>query len=425
MTGSAFSEGWWSGWIRCSWSAFTSSAAVSAILPSSRSRVVTGRASPAVVAVRDRDGAVLRSAIPVHPRPCTPPARERHGRRATVEIVTLLAIEGVENFLSIDPVHLAAHRSLAIDQTRIRPEVEQSPAHAARASTGCSAYPRISVPYANNSGGGGVGVRDRGTGSPSETRTRLARRVLAWSRMGNCLEHGTEEVLLGHGPLELHAVVDDDLRHTHHVVGARQLGELRRLDRGRPDPVGGDRHVLSQAHGPGAVGSGRRREDLDVHVGGECPERGERLLAQRRLSGRHHDDRVDEIAELVARGNAVEPDPVVGVGALHDDRRHLVDAVLRGAFAIEREVEDLHGDLVGELGYLADERFVLAAEVAGQELLREDDELHGAGALLDPIADGGAVALGQDGHGVIIPACSRCRLRAAVSGTVVALRLLP
>src|SRR2546427_11666063 len=132
MTGSAFSEGWWSGWIRCSWSAFTSSAAVSAILPSSRSRVVTGRASPAVVAVRDRDGAVLRPAIPVHPRPCAPPARERHGRRATVEIVTLLAIEGVENFLSIDPVHLAAHRSFAIDQTRIRPEVEQSPAHAPR-----------------------------------------------------------------------------------------------------------------------------------------------------------------------------------------------------------------------------------------------------------------------------------------------------
>src|SRR5439155_11345763 len=178
-----------------------------------------------------------------------------------------------------------------------RPLTRPAPTNvAARASTGCSAYPLISVPYANNSGGGGVGVRERGT--------RLARRVLAWSRMGNCLEHGTEEVLFGHGPLELHAVVDDDLRHTHHLVGARQLGELRRLDRGRPDPVGGDRHVLSQAHGPGAVGSGRRREDLDVHVGGECPERGERLLAQRRLSGRHHDDRVDEIAELVARGNA-------------------------------------------------------------------------------------------------------------------------
>src|SRR5438093_12056246 len=130
MTGSAFSEGWWSGWIRCSWSAFTRSAAVSAILPSPASRVVPGRTGPAVVAVRNRHGTVLRSAIPVHPRPCAPPARERYGRRATVEIVTLLAVEGRENFGRIDPVQLPAHRSAPVDQAGIPPEIEQPAAHA-------------------------------------------------------------------------------------------------------------------------------------------------------------------------------------------------------------------------------------------------------------------------------------------------------
>src|SRR5216110_3481149 len=129
MTGSALSTGWWSGWIRCSWSAFTSSAAVRAIASSPRSLVVAGRVSPAEVAVRDRDGAVLRPAIPVRPRPRAPAAHERHRRRAAVEIVTLLAIEGRENFGPVDPVHLAAHRETPGDQPRMGPEIEEPAAH--------------------------------------------------------------------------------------------------------------------------------------------------------------------------------------------------------------------------------------------------------------------------------------------------------
>src|SRR5216117_1977120 len=130
MTGSALSTGWWSGWIRCSWSAFTSSAAVRAIASSPRSLVVAGRVSPAEVAVRDRDGAVLRPAIPVRPRPRAPAAHERHRRRAAVEIVTLLAIEGRENFGRVDPVHLAAYRAAPVDQPGVWPEIEQPAAHA-------------------------------------------------------------------------------------------------------------------------------------------------------------------------------------------------------------------------------------------------------------------------------------------------------
>src|SRR5205823_5813997 len=111
------------------WSAFTSSAAVSAIASSPASRVVPGRTSPAVVAARNRHGTVLRSAIPVHPRPRPPPARERHGRRATVEIVTLLAVKGRENFGRGDPIQLTAHRATPVDQPGIRPEVEQPATH--------------------------------------------------------------------------------------------------------------------------------------------------------------------------------------------------------------------------------------------------------------------------------------------------------
>ena len=46
------------------------------------------------------------------------------------------------------------------------------------------------------------------------------------SRRAHRLQDGAEEVLFGHGPFELHTIVDDDLRHAHDPVGARQLGKL-------------------------------------------------------------------------------------------------------------------------------------------------------------------------------------------------------
>src|SRR5260370_12814714 len=133
MTGSAFSDGWWSGWIRCSWSAFTSSAAVSAIASSPRSRPGAGRAGPAVVAVRDVDGALLRPSVPERPRGGAPPARERDGRRATLEIVTLLAVEHREKFGPVQTIHLARDAPVAGDEAGIPAEVEEPAAHAALA----------------------------------------------------------------------------------------------------------------------------------------------------------------------------------------------------------------------------------------------------------------------------------------------------
>src|SRR5207249_5396275 len=171
-----------------------------------------------------------------------------------------------------------------------------------------------------------------------------------------------------------------------------------RLDDGGAHAARRHRHVLRQAHGPGAVRSGGGREHFDVDVGRERPQRRQGVLAQRRDAGRGHDDRVDQVAELVAERDAVEAEAVV-TRALDDDRRHLVDAVGLGALAVDGEVEHLDGDLLGERGDLPHELLVLPTQVGGGELLREGDELHLSGNALEFLADGGLVALGQDGHG--------------------------
>src|SRR5574341_94334 len=127
MIGSALSTGGWSGWIRCSWSAFTSSAAVGAITSSPRSRWVAGRVSPAEVAARDQDRSMPRSAVPVDPRPHAPAARERDGGRPALEIVPLLVVDHREKFGMLDPVELTAHAPPPLDQARILAEAEQPP----------------------------------------------------------------------------------------------------------------------------------------------------------------------------------------------------------------------------------------------------------------------------------------------------------
>src|SRR5258706_198329 len=97
--------------------------------------------------------------------------------------------------------------------------------------------------------------------------------------------------------------------------------------------------------GPGTVRSGRRREDLDVDVGGELAQRALRIGTQPGGARGRDDDRVDQVRELVAGGDAEEADAVV-TGAFDDDRGHAVDAVRLGARAVDGEVEALDGDLV-------------------------------------------------------------------------------
>src|SRR2546427_5991562 len=133
MTGSALSTGWWSGWIRCSWSVVTGAAAVRAVgfPPSPASDGARGR--PPVVSVRDEDGRLPTSAIPVDPRARAPAARERDGGSATTEIVPFLAIEHREKLGIVQLVDLAADVADTVDQPGIAAEIDQSSADAALA----------------------------------------------------------------------------------------------------------------------------------------------------------------------------------------------------------------------------------------------------------------------------------------------------
>ena len=105
------------------------------------------------------------------------------------------------------------------------------------------------------------------------------------------------------------------------------------------------------------------------------------------LAAGRDDDRVDQVAELVAARNAVEADAVVA-RALHHDGRHLVDAVGLGPLAVDGGIEHLDADAVVERGDLAHELLVLPAQLAGHQLLREDHQLHGTLDALELLADG-------------------------------------
>ena len=113
------------------------------------------------------------------------------------------------------------------------------------------------------------------------------------------------------------------------------------------------------------------------------------------------DDRVDQVAELVAARDAQEADAVVA-RALHHDGRHLVDAVALGPLAVDGGVQHLDADAVVERGDLAHQLLVLPAELAGHQLLGEDHQLDGALDALELLADGVLIALGEKWHGFSI-----------------------
>src|SRR5262249_9309472 len=150
-------------------------------------------------------------------------------------------------------------------------------------------------------------------------------------------------------------------------------------------------------HGPGTVWSGGGGEDLDLDVPGQCGQRGLGVGRQRRLAVRDRDDRIDQVAELVAGGNAEEAHTVVA-GALDDGGPHLLDAVRRGGLAVDERIEPLDADLIRQRGHLLDELLVLTTEVCRHELLREHHQLHGAGNALEFFTNGVFVAGLENGH---------------------------
>ena len=108
------------------------------------------------------------------------------------------------------------------------------------------------------------------------------------------LLHVLEQHRLGPGADELRRVAHHRLGHTRDAVLLGELREPGDLDAVCGDLVARESKLESQANRPGAVGSSRRREHLDVDVSFERVER--RLRLRRHDAGPRRDveDRVDQ-----------------------------------------------------------------------------------------------------------------------------------
>ena len=74
-------------------------------------------------------------------------------------------------------------------------------------------------------------------------------------------EDGRNEIRLGEGTNECSLAIDDRVRDTADPELVREVGELVRFNADGAHVGRRQRHAIGQAHGPGTVGSGRRRKD--------------------------------------------------------------------------------------------------------------------------------------------------------------------
>jgi hypothetical protein len=89
---------------------------------------------------------------------------------------------------------------------------------------------------------------------------------LAIDQDASTLKNCGDEVRLGEGPDEGGLAIDNGMRNAADSELIREIGELVRFDAHRANLRRGQRHPVSQAHGPGTVGSSRRGKDH--HLGG-------------------------------------------------------------------------------------------------------------------------------------------------------------
>src|SRR2546421_4658836 len=90
---------------------------------------------------------------------------------------------------------------------------------------------------------------------------RLRGRVGVGVFNAGTFEDGGNEIRLGEGTNERSLAIDDRVRDTADPELVREVGELVRLNADGAHLGRRQRHAIGQAHGPGTVGSGRRRKD--------------------------------------------------------------------------------------------------------------------------------------------------------------------
>ena len=161
-------------------------------------------------------------------------------------------------------------------------------------------------------------------------------------------EHGGEELGLGQRALELDAVVDHDLRHRHHAIRWAISGNSVASMHSARTRVDATAMCCARRTARGQWGQVGVVNTLIVTSSARSPSAAWVAALTAGSPGGGHDDRVDQVGELVAargyRGSGcrspIAPSTTMaGVTSI---------AVAFGALALDERVEHLHRDLVGE-----------------------------------------------------------------------------
>lgn len=164
-------------------------------------------------------------------------------------------------------------------------------------------------------------------------------------RNAGSFENGGNEVRLGEGAHESGLAIDDGVRDTAHTELVREMRELIRFDADRANLWRGQRHPVSQAHGPGTVWSSRRGKDHDLGRLGQLGQLRQGLVTQARICPRDPLDRIDQRRELSPGRKALETD-AAGLGVRGDsDRRDVIDVIVGRAVGVTADIDHIDGEL--------------------------------------------------------------------------------
>src|SRR5437762_12257346 len=158
-------------------------------------------------------------------------------------------------------------------------------------------------------------------------------------------ENGGDEVRLRKGADEGSLAIDDGMGNAADSELVREVREFVRFNADRAHLRRRQGYPVSQAHGPGTVGSSRRRKDHDLSRLGQLRQCLHAFLAQAVLHPRDAFHGVDQGRELGAGRQALEPDAPGCRVRGNGDRWNLRDLVGERAFVVASDVDHLQRDL--------------------------------------------------------------------------------
>ncbi len=142
------------------------------------------------------------------------------------------------------------------------------------------------------------------------TLTLMQKRPEGYSS-AHCFLEPCHQHRFGDRAFDVNRLVDDGARHALNLVLHRQVREFNRFDHISPNQVALHSQLVSQAHGPGTVRSGRGDKDLHMDRLAQRCYLSLGRLRQPRFALRDHHHVFDQRAEFVARGDAVIADRII------------------------------------------------------------------------------------------------------------------